>query len=341
MQYFDSDYMEGAHPAILERLIETNREKTPGYGTDAYCEEARQKIREACGCPEAEVRFLVGGTQTNMIMIHSLLKHCEGVVAVETSHISAHEAGAIEATGHKVLTLPGVDGKLMPGPLREWLAAWTEDENREHTVFPGMVYISHPTEYGTLYTKKELEVLHGICEFYQIPLYLDGARLGYGLVADGTDVTLEVIGKNCDCFYIGGTKVGALFGEAVVIPKPGRIPRLFTIIKQRGGLLAKGRILGIQFATLFTDDLYYKISRHAVDMAMKIKAGLIEKGYSLYLDSMTNQQFVVLDKEQKERLEKDVSFGFWERLDDGRTVVRIATSWATREKDVDQLLSLL
>lgn len=341
MQHFDSDYMEGAHPEILRRLAETNMEKTPGYGTDSYCESARKKILESCGCPEGEVYFLSGGTQTNMTVIASMLKPYQGVVAADTGHISVHEAGAIEASGHKVLTVPGVQGKLMPENLADFMEKYYGDENHEHMVWPGMVYISHPTEYGTLYTAAELKALRELCDTYHMPLFLDGARLGYGLMAEETDVTLKVIAEYCDAFYIGGTKVGALFGEAVVLPKKDRIPHFFTMIKQRGALMAKGRILGIQFDTLFTDDLYFKISRHAIDMAMKMKQGFLEKGYALYLDSMTNQQFVVLEPEKLKALSEKVTFGFWENLEDGRTVVRFATSWATLETDVDALLALI
>lgn len=341
MQHFDSDYLEGAHPAIMQRLMETNMEKTPGYGRDIYCERARKKILEACGCPKGEVYFMVGGTQVNSTVIGAMLKSYEGVVAADTGHISVHEAGAVEATGHKVLTVSGMQGKLLPEALKAYMEAYYNDENHEHMVWPGMVYISHPTEYGTLYTKDELERLHEICGEYHMPLFLDGARLGYGLMADDTDVTLKDIAENCDVFYVGGTKVGALFGEAVVLTKPGVIPHFFTSIKQHGALLAKGRILGIQFDTLFTDDLYFKISRHAIDMAMKLKRGLLEKGYTFYLDTVTNQQFVILDDIQRTALDGKVSCSFWERLADGRTVVRFATSWATREEDVDELLRIL
>ena len=341
MQHFDSDYMEGGHPEILKRLIETNMEKTPGYGTDRYCESARRKILEACGCPEGEVFFLAGGTQTNMTVIASMLRPYQGVVAADTGHISVHEAGAIEASGHKVLTVPGVQGKLMAEDLEAYMKKYYADETHEHMVWPGMVYISHPTEYGTLYTEEELKRLRCICDTYQMPLFLDGARLGYGLMAGGTDVTLKVIARYCDVFYIGGTKVGALFGEAVVLPKKDRIPHFFTMIKQRGALMAKGRILGIQFDTLFTDDLYFKISKHGIEMAMRMKQGFLEKGYELYLDSMTNQQFVVLEPEKLEALSEKVTFGFWENLKDGRTVVRFATSWATKPEDIDALLELI
>ena len=341
MQHFDSDYMEGAHPVILQRLLETNMEKTPGYGTDIYCERAEKKILEACGCPEGKVYFMVGGTQVNSTVIGALLKSYEGVVAADTGHISVHEAGAVEATGHKVLTVPGVQGKLLPETLKTYMETYYGDENHEHMVWPGMVYISHPTEYGTLYTKDELEKLHQICGEYHMPLFLDGARLGYGLMADGTDVTLRDVARNCDVFYIGGTKVGALFGEAVVLPKSGLIPHFFTSIKQHGALLAKGRILGIQFDSLFTENLYFEISRHAIDMAMKLKKGLLERGYTLYMDTVTNQQFVLLDNSQLEALTGQVPCGFWEKRPDGRTVVRFATSWATREEDVDELLEIL
>lgn len=341
MQHFDSDYMEGGHPEILKRLIETNMEKTPGYGTDRYCESARRKILEACGCPEGEVFFLAGGTQTNMTVIASMLRPYQGVVAADTGHISVHEAGAIEASGHKVLTVPGVQGKLMAEDLEAYMKKYYADETHEHMVWPGMVYISHPTEYGTLYTEEELKRLRCICDTYQMPLFLDGARLGYGLMAGGTDVTLKVIARYCDVFYIGGTKVGALFGEAVVLPKKDRIPHFFTMIKQRGALMAKGRILGIQFDTLFTDDLYFKISKHGIEMAMRMKQGFLEKGYELYLDSMTNQQFVVLEPEKLEALSEKVTFGFWENLKDGRTVVRFATSWATKPEDIDALLEFI
>lgn len=341
MQHFDSDYMEGAHPEILKRLMETNMEKTPGYGADSYCDQAEKKILEACGCPEGRVHFLSGGTQTNMTVISSMLRPYEGVVAADTGHISVHEAGAIEASGHKVLTVSSVQGKLMSEDLEAFMEKYYEDETHEHMVWPGMVYISHPTEYGTLYTEEELRKLRSICDQYHMSLFLDGARLGYGLMAGETDVDLKVIAKYCDVFYIGGTKVGALFGEAVVLPKKDRIPHFFTMIKQRGALLAKGRVLGIQFDTLFTDGLYFKISRHAIEMAMKMKRGFLEKGYELYLDSMTNQQFVVLEPEKIKELSEKVTFGFWENLKDGRTVVRFATSWATREEDVDALLELL
>lgn len=340
MQHFDSDYLEGAHPAILQRLMETNMEKTSGYGTDIYCESARKKILEACGCTEGEVYFMVGGTQVNSTVIGSLLKSYEGVVAADTGHISVHEAGAVEATGHKVLTVPGVQGKLLPEALKAYMENYYGDENHEHMVWPGMVYISHPTEYGTLYTKKELEEISEVCHKYELPLFLDGARLGYGLVSPEADVTLEDIARCTDVFYIGGTKVGALCGEAVVFTK--KAPKHFmTMVKQQGALLAKGRLLGIQFDTLFTDDLYTRISKNAIETAMKLKRALQEKGYQLFLDSPTNQQFVVLENKKKEELGKEVQFDFWEKYDEDHTVIRFATSWGTKMEDIDALIELL
>ncbi|MBR0104085.1 MAG: low specificity L-threonine aldolase [Firmicutes bacterium] len=341
MQYFDSDYMEVAHPAILEKLIETNMEKTPGYGLDKYSESAKEKIRKACGCDNAEIYFLVGGTQTNAVVIKAVLRDYEGVIAAETGHISLHEAGAIESGGHKVLSLPHNNGKLTAQAVDKYIEDFYTDGNHEHMVFPGMLYISHPTEYGTLYTKKELEDLSSVCRKYDIPLYLDGARLGYALAASGTDVTLEDIAKSCDIFYIGGTKVGALFGEAVVITKPEMIKHFFTIIKQNGALLSKGRILGIQFDTLFTDDLYLKISKNAINMANKMRKAFREKGYELYCENPTNQVFVVLENSKMEDLSKTVSFSFWEKFDENHTVVRFASSWATTEEDVNKLIEII
>ncbi|MCD7762010.1 MAG: aminotransferase class V-fold PLP-dependent enzyme [Lachnospiraceae bacterium] len=341
MLSFESDYIEGAHDRVLQRLVETNMEKLTGYGADPYCESAKAKIREACSCPDAEIFFLTGGTQTNMIVIHTMLKAYEGVLAAQTGHVSLHEAGAIEAHGHKVLQLPQHQGKIRADELREYLVHFMQDENHEHMVYPGMVYISHPTEYGTLYSRKELEELSGICREYHIPLYMDGARLGYALMSPETDVTLPVIAKLCDVFYIGGTKVGALCGEAVVFTK-NHMPRCFmTMVKQQGALLAKGRLLGIQFDTLFTDDLYFKISRHAIEMAMLLKEGFRQKGCTFYLDSPTNQQFIILEDSEAERLREHVVLSFWEKTDDTHAVYRFATSWATKEEDVEALLELM
>ena len=338
---FNCDYMEGVHPRILERLVETNLEQTAGYGNDPYCVSAKKKILEACQCPDGEVHFLVGGTQTNATVIAALLHMYDGVLAAETGHVNVHEAGAIEYTGHKVLTLPQKDGKISAESVENYLKWFYADENHEHMVQPGMVYLTHPTEYGTLYTAEELKAIHGICQRYAIPLYVDGARLGYALAARKTDVTLPVLAQNCDIFYIGGTKVGAFCGEAVVIPKKGLIPKFFTTIKQHGALLAKGRLIGIQFDTLFTDGLYQEISAHAIRMAEKLKKALKEKGYTMYLDSPTNQQFVLLDNKKKKELLEQVDFDFFENYDSEHTVMRFVTSWATREEDVDRLIEIL
>ena len=340
MYHFESDYLEGAHPLILQRLAETNLEKTAGYGTDPYCESAKAKIRTACRCPGADVWFLTGGTQTNATVIDGLLRQYQGVIAAQTGHVAIHEAGAIEASGHKVLTLPQHCGKICADDLSSYLATFEADGNRDHEVQPGMVYISHPTEYGTLYSKDELEKISVVCRSHSIPLYLDGARLGYGLAAEGTDVTLETIARLCDVFYIGGTKVGALFGEAVVVTKPELLSHFFTLIKQHGALLAKGRLLGIQFDTLFTGNLYYEISKNAIDCAMIIKKSLAEKGYTFFLDSPTNQQFIVLDNKKMDELAKSVGFSFWEKYDDHHNVIRLASSWATKKEEVLEMLRL-
>ena len=341
MLYFENDYSEGAHEEVLKRLTETNMEQLPGYGTDRYTLSAKEKICAACGCPDAEVYFLTGGTQTNQIVISSMLDSHEGAVAAETGHVGTHEAGAIEWTGHKVLTLPQTDGKISASDLEEYLSTFYGDENHEHMVFPGMVYISHPTEYGTLYTKGELAELSAVCSEYRIPLYLDGARLGYALAATDTDVTLEDVAEYCDVFYIGGTKVGALCGEAVVFPKENTPLHFVTKVKQRGALLAKGRLTGVQFDALFTDDLYLKIGENAIDTANELKRVLREKGYEFFIDSPTNQIFVVLEDAQIERLKEYVVFSYWEKKDAAHTVVRFATSWATKMEDVKKLAALL
>ncbi len=341
MLAFECDYLEGAHEKILQRLLETNYEKAPGYGNDRFCESARTKIREACGCPEGDVYFLAGGTQTNATVIAAALKPCEGVVAAQTGHVNVHEAGAIEYTGHKVLTVPSRQGKMQADELYALLQGFWQDESHDHMVFPGMVYLSHPTEYGSLYSKKELEEISAVCRKFRIPLYLDGARLGYGLMSRDTDVTLPDIARICDIFYIGGTKVGALCGEAVVFSKKNTPAHFLTTIKQHGAMLAKGRLLGIQFDTLFTDDLYFKISAHAISMAEKLKEGFRKRGYSFYLDSPTNQQFIILSDKEINELKKDVSFDLWDRTDAEHRVVRFATSWATREEDIDALMELL
>lgn len=341
MLYFASDYMESGHEKIFRRFLETSGEHMTAYGSDQYCQSAAEKIKTACACPDAEVRFLTGGTQTNQVAIDTLLMPWEGVVAAETGHVSTHEAGAIEWSGHKVLTLPQHLGKVDAIELCALLQAYGDDANREHIVKPGMLYISHPTEYGTLYTRAELEALSAVCRDYHIPLYVDGARLAYGLAARGTDVTLPMLAACADAFYIGGTKCGALIGEALVFTKRNLPERFLSRVKQHGALLAKGWAAGLQFDVLFTDGLYDQMGAHGIGMAEKLKAGLLAKGYELYLDSPTNQQFIVVDDALLAKLEGKVAYGFWEKLADGRTVIRFATSWATKEEDVDALLSFL
>ena len=338
---FACDYMEGAHPDIMQRLMETNLVKTAGYGLDEYCDSAKEKIRAACGAPDAEVHFLVGGTQTNATVIDALLKSYQGVVAAETGHISTHEAGAIEFGGHKIMTLPHNNGKINAAHVRAMLEGYYNDGNHDHMVMPGMIYVSHPTEYGTLYSRAELEAISSVCREYHIPLYLDGARLAYALTCPQNDITLADLASLCDVFYIGGTKCGALFGEAVVIPRPGLIPHFFTIIKQHGALLAKGRLLGIQFDALFTDGLYAHIGDIAIKAADRIRYALAENGYQLCFDSPTNQVFCILEDSVMEKLAEHAEFSFWEKYDDTHTVIRFATSWATSMEDTDKLCSLL
>lgn len=331
---FECDYIAGAHPEILKRLAETNMESLPGYGMDHYTESAKEKIKAACGCPEAEVEFLVGGTQTNSVVISTMLKDWEGVIAAESGHVSVHESGAVEFTGHKVLQLPAKNGKLEADTVRKFLENFYNDATHDHMVFPGMVYISYPTEPGTLYSKAELEALSALCHEYSIPLYLDGARLGYGLMSYESDLTLEDIARLTDVFYIGGTKVGALCGEAVVFTKNNKPQHFMTSVKKRGALLAKGRLLGIQFDTLFTDDLYFKISRHAIDMAERVKKIIKEKGWKVYMDSPTNQQLILMTEEEMAKLGETVIFDRWGIYDETYTIVRLATSWSTAEEDI-------
>ena len=338
---FSCDYMEGAHPVILQRLIETNFAQMPGYGADDYCESAREKIRAACGAPNAEVHFLVGGTQTNATVIDALLRSYQGVVAADTGHISVHEAGAIEFGGHKVLTLPHRNGKISAEQIASLLRVYEEDVNHDHTVMPGMVYLSQPTEYGTLYSREELSAISALCREKHLPLYVDGARLAYALACPENDVTLKDMAELCDIFYIGGTKCGALLGEAVVIPQPGLIPHFFTIIKQHGALLAKGRLLGLQFDTLFTDGLYQRIGEAALRAAEDIRTALRANGYQLCFASPTNQTFCLVDREQMEKLREYVDFSQWEVYDEMHTIIRFATSWATKDEDVCTLCRIL
>ena len=313
----------------------------PGYGEDSFCQSAKEKIRKAIGCPDAAVFFLVGGTQTNATVIDAILAKYEGVVAAQTGHIAVHEAGAVEFCGHKVLTVPQHQGKMDPVELEAYLKAFHAEPAWEHMVYPGMVYISFPTEYGTIYSKEELSRIKAVCNSFNIPLFIDGARLGYGLMSPACDLSLPDLARLCDVFYIGGTKVGALCGEAVVFPDGKAPAHFFTTIKQHGALLAKGRLLGIQFDTLFTDDLYFSISRHAIDLAMQLKAMFVRKGLQLYIDSPTNQQFPILSKAQMDALEGKVLYEIWEHLPDGRSVTRFATSWATPQEHIDALEAVL
>jgi threonine aldolase len=335
---FECDYAEGAHPQVLELLSKSNFEQTPGYGEDIYCKTARTIIKKLCQSESAEVHFLVGGTQTNTTVIASILRPYQGAVCAETGHINVHETGAIEATGHKVLPLPSEDGKITASQVQAAYENHWNDATHEHTVQPGMVYISNPTENGTLYSKEELTELSQVCHNCDLPLYLDGARLGYGLMAEGNDLTLPDIAKLCDVFYIGGTKVGALFGEAVVITKEAIKKDFRYMIKQHGGMLAKGRLLGIQFVALLENDLYFEISSHANKMAYKIKTSFIKKGYSFLYDSITNQQFPIIPNAQLGILAKKYAFSLWKYIDKDHSAVRFCTSWATKDEDVELLL---
>lgn len=338
---FECDYLEGCHEKVLEALIRTNRIQEPGYGADSFTAAAKEKIRAVCDCPDADIYFLNGGTQTNQLVIDTMLEKYEGVVAAETGHVSVHEAGAIEFSGHKVLTLPSREGKVDVNELAEYLRTFYSDGNHEHMVFPGMLYISHPTEYGTLYTADELKQLADVCEENHMTFFIDGARLIYGLMAKETDVTLPYLAGICDVFYIGGTKAGALCGEAVVFPRNNAPKHFLTQIKQHGALSAKGRLIGIQFDTLFTDDLYMEISTHAIDLAMEIREIFKEAGFQFYLNSPTNQQFFIIDNETLQDLGRHVRYGFWEKYDEDHTVVRFASSWATTRENVDRLREIL
>lgn len=335
---FESDYNNGCLPEILRRLSETNDEKSSGYGFDPYTERAKDRIRKACDMTEAEVHFLVGGTQTNATAIDSLLQGCEGVLSVDTGHINVHESGAVEAFGHKVLVLPGIaGGKMAASQIDDYMRKFLADETYPHMVQPGMVYITLPTELGALYSRKELAEIYTVCQQYGLRLYVDGARLGYGLMAEGNDIDLPFLAHHCDAFYIGGTKVGALLGEALVYTNTRAPKYIFTIIKRHGALLAKGRVLGLQFDTLFTDDLYFRVSRHAIDMAQALRKVFAKHGLSLGIDSPTNQQFVILSKEQKQRLAEEIAFEIWEPLPNDRLLCRFVTCWATTEADIAAL----
>lgn len=340
MLHFESDYVQGAHEAVLQALMATNAVAASGYGTDPFTLSAIRKINEACHRDDLQVTLLSGGTQTNAVVIDSLLRSYEGVLTAETGHINVYEAGAIEYTGHKVIALPHFQGKLTASVVHDYLETFHSNPNSAHMVLPGMVYISQPTEYGTIYSKQELKSLSKVCQRYNIPLFIDGARLGYGLVADGANVTLAELASLCDVFYIGGTKVGALCGEAVVFTKRNQPANFVRMLKKHGALLAKGRLIGVQFDALFTDDLYWHISRHAINLAKQLKHLLQQKGYTFYMESPTNQQFVLIEESEYERLKQFVCVGYGVKHGD-QILIRFATSWSTTQEDIDRLAALL
>ena len=341
MVRFESDYLEGAHPRVLQRLCGANAEQTPGYGEDVYCGQARDLLRRLCQMPQADVHFLVGGTQVNRTVVAALLRPHQGAVAADTGHISVHESGAIENAGHKVLTVPNRDGKLAAEQVEALCAAHWADASREHMVQPGMVYISSPTETGTVYTREELSALFAVCRNRGLPLYIDGARLACALVSDRCDYTLADMAGLCSAFTVGGTKLGALFGEALVFTDPALSRDFRYLLKQNGGMLAKGRLLGLQFLALLEDGLYWDIGRREVALAMKLRRGLEAKGWRFLVDSPTNQQFPILPEDILCKLKDSFSWSFWQDMGGGESAVRFCTSWATREEDIDALLAAI
>jgi threonine aldolase len=338
---FECDYNNGAHPKVLENLIKYNEARTTPYGFDIFSERAKERIREACGMPDAQIFFLTGGTQTNATTIDSMLYQYEGVICVETGHINVHEAGAVEFTEHKIITLPGNQGKMDAKVLDKYLDDFMHDGNNAHAVYPGLVYITFPTELGTLYTAHELNDIYQVCKRYDIPLYIDGARLGYGLMAEDNDITLPFLAHHCDVFYIGGTKLGAWCGEAVVFTNRQAHKHFFSIQKQHGAVIAKGALIGLQFEALFTDNLYFDLARHANEMAMRMKQLFQQKGFEFYLDSPTNQQFVILPDALVEKLSKQIEFTHWGQAPGHRTICRFVTSWATTEEELQELERIL
>lgn len=338
---FECDYNNGAHPKVLENLVKYNDAKPTPYGFDEFSERAKNCIREAINMPDAQIFFLTGGTQTNATAIDSMLYQYEGVICVGSGHINVHEAGAVEFTEHKIITIPDREGKMEAKTLNKYLDDFYHDGNRDHAVHPGLVYITFPTELGTLYTARELDDIYQVCQHYGIPLYIDGARLGYGLLAEGNDVTLPYLARHCDVFYIGGTKIGALCGEAVVFTNRQAHKHFFSIQKQHGAVIAKGALIGLQFEALFTDNLYFKLAEHAIKMAMRMKRLFQEKGYEFYVDSPTNQQFIVLPDTEVERLSKHVEFTHFGQADKHHTICRFVTSWATTEDELNELKRLL
>ena len=339
MIHFNSDYTAGAHQEVMDALVRTNMEHTVGYGNDSYTAEARDMIREAVGIPDAEVMFLVGGTQTNATAIDGILRRHEGVLAAASGHIAVHESGAIEASGHKVLTLPERDGKVRSEDVDNYIRSFYADDTYQHMVAPGMLYISQPTEFGTIYSLEELKALSAVCHRHNIPLYIDGARMAYGLKAEGADFTLRDIARLADVFYIGGTKCGTLFGEALVVTNRELLKNLFPLVKQHGALLAKGRLLGVQFGALFRDGLYERIGKEAVRLALKIREAFREAGYKVVIESPTNQQFFQLPNDVIDRLRESIAFDYWGPRGERESVVRFVTSWSTTEQDVEMLIA--
>ena len=338
---FECDYNNGAHPKVLENLVKYNHAKPTPYGFDEFSERAKARIREAIGMPEAQIFFLTGGTQTNATTIDSMLYQYEGVICVGSGHINVHEAGAVEFTEHKIITIPDTNGKMEARVLNKYLDDFMHDGNRDHAVHPGLVYITFPTELGTIYSARELEDIHKVCQDYNIPLYIDGARLGYGLMAEGCDISLPYLARHCDVFYIGGTKIGALCGEAVVFTNRPAHKHFFSIQKQHGAVIAKGALIGLQFEALFTDKLYFKLARHAIDMAMQMKQVFKDKGYDFWIDSPTNQQFIIMSDAKVDELSQHMEFTHWGPADSHHTICRFVTSWATSEEDIEGLKRLL
>lgn len=341
MIHFNCDYMAGACDEVMRNLVVTNNEQTPGYGLDSHSVNAANLIRQAIGSDDAKVMFLVGGTQTNATVIDGLLSRHEGVVAADSAHIAVHEAGAIEAAGHKVITIPHHEGKISADEVEKLISEFYADETYPHMVAPGMLYISFPTEYGTVYSLNELKMLREVCHRHHIPLYIDGARLAYGLAVAGSDVGLKDIARIADVFYIGGTKVGALFGEAVVVTNPALLKNFFPLVKQHGALLAKGRLLGVQFETLFTDNLYLRIGQKAVRLAIRIKEAFLKHGFNTVIDSPTNQQFFYLPNLVIDSLRRQIDFDYWGPRGEEYSTVRFVTSWETTDSDVDTLVEVL
>ena len=341
MLLFECDYNNGACQQVMDHLVRYNNARPTPYGFDEFSLRAKARIREACGMPDAQIFFLTGGTQTNATTIDSMLYQYEGVICVGSGHINVHEAGAVEFTEHKIITIPDREGKMEAATLDKYLDDYMHDGNRDHAVHPGLVYITFPTEFGTLYSAQELDQIYKVCRQYDIPLYIDGARLGYGLMAEGNDVSLPYLARHCDVFYIGGTKIGALCGEAVVFTNRKAHKHFFSIQKQHGAVIAKGALIGLQFDALFTDNLYLRLSEHAIRMAMRMKDIFRQKGYQFYIDSPTNQQFIIVSNEQADRLATKVLFNRFGQTDHHHTICRFVTSWATTDADIDALARIV